>query len=139
MDFLSFFSAITHNSSVNFQLKHFLHWAKGYHESTNFHALKCSDENFLNSSCHFSNQTSVFLQILHDSSVSWKIFPRYFFRLNVIFSAWKGQIKVQIFETFENCDQNSLNSFYFWNNKLFFFSNFASLFSVMRHKSSVPF
>ena len=52
---------------------HFLLWTKGSHENTNFDIFKCSDENLLNSSCHFPNHKSVFLQILHDSSVSWNI------------------------------------------------------------------
>ena len=68
-NFSSFFSVATHNSSVNFQLMHFLLWTKRSHESTNFDPFKCSDENLANSSCHFSNHNSVFLQILHDSLV----------------------------------------------------------------------
>ena len=52
---------------------HFLLWTKGSHENTNFDIFKCSDENLLNSSCHFPNHKSVFLQILHDSSVSWNM------------------------------------------------------------------
>ena len=35
-DFLSFFSFITYNSFVSLQLIHFLLWAKGSHENTNF-------------------------------------------------------------------------------------------------------
>ena len=79
-----------------------------------------SVENLPNSSCHFPNQTTVFLQILHDSLVSWKITPLYFFRSKVIYFAWKGPIKVQILETFECSDQNLLNSCHFWKNKLVF-------------------
>ena len=52
---------------------HFLLWTKGSHENTNFDTFKCSDENLPNSSCHFPNHKSVFLQILHDSSVSWNM------------------------------------------------------------------
>ena len=51
---------------------HFLLRTKGSHE-TNFDIFKCSDENVLTSSCHFPTHRSVFLQILHDSSVSWNI------------------------------------------------------------------
>ena len=43
---------------------HFILWTKGSHENTNFDTFKCSDENLLNSSCHFPNHESVFLQIL---------------------------------------------------------------------------
>ena len=70
LDFSSFFSVITFNSSVSLQLMHFLLWTKGSHENTNFDTFKCSDENLPNSACHFPNHKSVFLQILHDSSVS---------------------------------------------------------------------
>ena len=108
---------------------HFLLWTKGSHESTNFDTFKCSGENLPNSSCHFPNHKSVFLQILHHSSVSWKITPLYFFRSNVIYFARKGPIKVQILETFECSDQNSPNSCHFWKKK--------SVFLQILHHSSV--
>ena len=85
-----------------------------------FEIFECSDENLPKSSCHFPNRKEVFLQILHDSSVSWKITPQYFFRSKIIYFAQKGPIKVQILETFECSDQNSPNSCQFWNNKLVF-------------------
>ena len=68
--FVSFFIVTTHNSSGNFKVIHFLLWTKGSHQSPNFDTFKCSGENLPNSSCHFSNLKSVFLQILHHSSVS---------------------------------------------------------------------
>ena len=71
--FFSFFSVVTYNSSVSLSLMHFLLWAKGSHENTNFNIFKCSDENLPNSSCHFPNLKSFFLQILNDSSASWNI------------------------------------------------------------------
>ena len=72
-NFASFFVIMTHNSPVNLKLIHFLLWIKGSHQSANFEALKWSGENFPNFSCHFPNHKSVFLQILHDALVSWKI------------------------------------------------------------------
>ena len=96
---------------------HFLLWTKESHESTNFGTFKCSDENSPNSSCHFPNRKPVFLQILHDSSVSWKITPLCSFRSKVIYFARKGPMKVQILET-ESSDQNSPNSCHFLNKKL---------------------
>ena len=51
---------MTHNSSVNFKLIHFLLWTKESHQSPNFDTFKCSGENSPNSSCHFSNHKSVF-------------------------------------------------------------------------------
>ena len=68
------------------------------HESTNFETFKCSGEDLPKSSCYFPNHKPVFLQILHDSLVSWKITPMYVFRSNVTYFAQKGSIKVQILE-----------------------------------------
>ena len=119
-NFASFFTVMISNSSGNFNLIHFLLWIKGFYESPYFETFKCSGENLPYSSCHFLNHKSVFLQILHHSSVSWKITPLYFFRSNVIYFARKGPVKVQILETFECSDQNSPNSCQFWNNKLVF-------------------
>ena len=97
-DFSSFFSVITLNSFVNFKLVHLLIWAKGSYQSPNFDTFECSGESLPNSKC--PNRKSVFLQIFHHSSLSWKITPLYFFRSNVIyFAAQKGTIKKQFFET----------------------------------------
>ena len=71
--FASFFIVITHNSSVNFKLIHFLLSMKGPNKSPNFGTFICSGRNLRNSSCHFPNNMSVFLRTLHHSSVSWKI------------------------------------------------------------------
>ena len=94
--FSSFFSVITHNSSVTFYLMHFLLWKKVSHEGTNFDTFKCFDENFSNSSCHFPNHKWVSPQILHNSSESCNRTPLYFFRSNVIYFAQKEPIKVEI-------------------------------------------
>ena len=55
---------ITHNSPVNLKLIYIFFLIKGPHKSSNFRTFKCSGENLPNSSCHFPNQKSVFLQIL---------------------------------------------------------------------------
>ena len=99
--FVSFFIVMTHNAYVNFKLIHFLLWTIGSHQSSNFDTFKCSGENLQNSSCHFPSNKSVFLQILHHSSMSWKITPLYFFSSNNIYFAQKEPIKVKIFETFK--------------------------------------
>ena len=98
---------ITHNSSENLQLMHFLLWTKGSHESANFDTFKCSDENLPKCSCHFPKRKSVFLQILNDSSVSRNITPLYIFRSNVVHFAQKGPIKVHILQICYCSDQNS--------------------------------
>ena len=80
-NFASFFFVITHNSAVNFKLIHFLLRIKGFNDSPNFENFMCSGENLPNSSCHFPNLKSVFLQILHHTLVSWNKTPLYFFQL----------------------------------------------------------
>ena len=77
---------ITH-ITLNFKLTPFLLWIKGSHQSSNFETFKSSGENFPYSSCHFLNHKSVFLQILHHHSVSWKITPLYSFKSNIKYFA----------------------------------------------------
>ena len=116
--FSLFFIVMTHNSSVNFQVIPFLDWTKGSHQSSNFDTFEYSGENFQNSSCHFLSNKSVFLQILHHSSLSWKITPMYFLSSNNIYFSQKEHIEMNIFETFKCSGQNSSNSScQFWNDK----------------------
>ena len=68
--FVSFFIGITRNSSVNCKVIHFLLWTKVSHQSSNFDTCESSGENLPNSSSHFPSNKSVFLQILHHSSMS---------------------------------------------------------------------
>ena len=111
-NFTSFFIVMTHISSVNFKLIHFVLWIKGSHQSPNFETFECSGENLPNSSCHgfFSNHNSVFLQILYHSSVVWKIILLYFLSSDILYFGQKEPVKVQIFEAFECLGQNSSNS-----------------------------
>ena len=67
-------------------------------------------ENVPNSSCHFWKHKSVFLKILHQSSVPSNITPLYLYTLylsNIIYFGQKQPIKVHIFEIFECLRQNS--------------------------------
>ena len=93
---LSFSIVMTRNSSVSLKLILFLMWIKGSHQSPIFETFKCSGENLPYSSCQFPNRKLVFLQILHHSSVPWKMTPLYLFRSNVTYFAQKEQIKVKI-------------------------------------------
>ena len=131
-NFSSFFLVMTHNSSVNFKLIMFLLWIKESHQSPHFDTSKCFGKNLPYSSFHFPNRKSVFLQILHHSSVSWRITPRYFFRSNIKYFAQQKPMKVNIFETFECSDQNQQIS-------VSFSSKFASIFRVTRRNFSVHF
>ena len=104
--FVSFFNAMTHNSSVNFKVMHFLLRAKGSHQSSNFDTFECSGENLPNSSCHFSSNKLVYLQILHHFQTT-----PYFFSSNIIYFTENEHIKVKISETFE------CSFCQFWNDK----------------------
>ena len=77
-----------------------------------------SGENLPKFSCYFPNHKLVFLQVLHHSSVSWKITPLYFFSLNIISFSQKHAIKMHIFETFECTGLNLPNfSCQVWNDR----------------------
>ena len=118
-NFALFFIIITHNFSVNFELVHFLLWRKGSHQSSDFDPFKCSGQNLQNSSCHFPNHKSVFFQILHHTSMSWKITLMYLFSSNNIYFPQEEPIKMKSLETFECPDQNLSNSLcQFWNDNL---------------------
>ena len=126
---------------------HFLLCTKGFHESTNFDTFKCSDEYFSNSSCHFPYHKSIFLQILHDFSLSWNITPLYFFRSNVIYFSQKELMKMQFFKLL-GARKNSENLKNFLVLKihqvLVIFEKkkmviLMILFSIMRHNSMLPF
>ena len=105
-----------------------------------FETFECSGQNLSNSLCQFWNDKRIPLQILHPSSVSWKITPLYFFSSNNIYFAQKKPIKVK-------------NYWNFWviRSKLVKFlmsilkrqvhssPNCASLFGFMKDNSSVLF
>ena len=93
-NFVSFFIAITHNSPVSFKFILFLLCIKGFNESPNFENFVYSGENLSNSSCHFPNHKSVFLQFLHRILVSWNIAPLYLFSTNIIYFGEKQPIKL---------------------------------------------
>ena len=118
----AFFIVMTCNSSIIFELIHILLWMKGSHQSPNFKTFECSGENLPNSSCYFSNHKPVFLQILHHSSVWWKITPLYL-------------LLAQTLDTFECSGQKLSNS----SRQVHSSSNFSSFFIVMTHYSSVNF
>ena len=73
----------------------------GY-QSPNFDTFKYSGENLPNFSCLFSNHWSVFLQNLHNSSVSWKITHLYFCSWNNIYFGQKEPIKKSKFLDFSS-------------------------------------
>ena len=117
-NFTSFFIIITHNFPLSFKLIHFPFYIKRIQWKSQLENFMCSSENLPNSSCHFQNHKSAFLQILHHTLLSWNIAPVYFFSSSIIYFGQKQLIKVQIFVTFKFSSQNSLNSLcQFWNGK----------------------
>ena len=96
-NFALFFIVMTRNSFVIFKVIHFLLWTKRSYQSPNFDIFRWSGENLLNIWCHFSNSKSVFLQILHHSSMSLKITPLYFFSSNITYFGHTKLIKTHFF------------------------------------------
>ena len=95
-----------------------IYFAQKEHIKMIFETFKCSGQNLSNSPCQFWKDKSIPLQILHDSSVSWKITPLHFVSSNNMYFAQKECIKVKIFETFKCLGQTLSNSSsQFWNDK----------------------
>ena len=116
---------------------HFLLRTKGSHEKNNFGTLKSFDENLPNSSCLYPNHKSVFLQILHDSSVSRNITPLYFLGQTLYALHKRDRSKCKLdFLVFGSKFTKFLS---FLKQKISFSSNFAPLFGIMRHISSILF
>ena len=136
--FASLFIAMTHNSSVNFKLLYFLLCVKGSYQSLIFETFKCSGENLPYSLYHFPNHKSVFVQILHQSSMSWKItLPTCLGQtLYVLHKRNKSKWKFSEFQVLRSKFTKFLS---FLKKQISFLSNFAALFGVMRHNSSILF
>ena len=98
----SFFIDMTHNCYFNFKLTNFLLWIKGSYESLNFETFECSGENLPNFSWHFPNYKSVFLQILHHSSVLSKVTRLYLFSSSIKYTLIKRSLLKYKFWTFSS-------------------------------------
>ena len=115
--FASFFIVKTHNTLVSFKLLYFLLWIKRTNKNLGFEtSFGWSGENLPNFSCNFRSHKLVFLQILHDSSVSLKMTPVYLFWSNVIYFAQKGQIAMKTLQTWV-LESKFTKFLSFWNNK----------------------
>ena len=134
-DFSSFFSVITYNASVSLLLVHFRLWTKGSHD---FGVFKCSDENLPNCSCYFPNHKSVFLQILHDSSVSWNIFLCIFLS-QMLYTLHRGTNQSANFLGVLVLGSKFIKFLSFFETKNKFLFKFLPLFGIMRHNSSMLF
>ena len=88
-------------------------------------------QNSPNSSCHFSKQKSVTLQIFHHSFVLWHASPLYFFGSNIIYFWQKQLIKTQIFRLpTARIKIHQIIHFIFRTKSLFFFR----LYNLQRHE-----
>ena len=90
-------------------------------------------ENLPNFSCHFEKHKSVFLQILHQSSVPSNIILLYFFSSNIIYFGQKETIKAYIFETVECMANIRQIVVLILKRQVNSSSNFVSFFIVMIH------
>ena len=139
-NFALFFNDTTHTSSVNFKVIPFLLWTKVSHQSPNFDPFKCSGENLPNLSCLFSNYKPVFLQNLHNSSVSWKLTPLYFCSSNKIYFGHKEPIKIKLFWDFWVLRSKFVKFLMpILKQQANSSPNFVSLFSFMKDNFSVLF
>ena len=75
---------LRHKLLYIFKLKHYILSTKVSHQSANFQTFQCLVHCSPNSSCHFSNKKSVFLQSFDIFLVLWEKILLYFFSLNLI-------------------------------------------------------
>ena len=112
---------------------HFLLWTTGSHKSTNFDTFKCFDENLINSSCHFPNHKSVFLQNLDGSSVSWKYLQCLLFLGQKLYTLHeKDQSKCKFWDWLWVLGSKFTKFLAFLKQQMVFSSSFAPLFSIIR-------
>ena len=112
---------MTHNSSENFKLTHFLLWAKGSHQSPNSDTFKCSSKNLPNSSCNFPNHKSVFASLfsfMKDNSL-------YFFQIKRYILCTKGTNQSASFWDFQVLGSKFTKFLSFYERTNQFFSKFC--------------
>ena len=124
-NFASIFSSIKHNSSVLFQLEHYILWLKAAHQSSHFRdfwVLGSKFVKFLMSILNWQvNSSSIFVSFFivmtHKSPVNFKL---------MYFLFWiKASHQSPNFETFKCSDENLPNfSCHFWKRKSVFLQAF---------------
>ena len=100
---------------------------------------KCLGQYSSNSSSRLWNDSSVFLQILHHSSLSWHINPLWILSSYFVYFRLKDPIKIPILRLSIALVKTCIFLMSFFKPQVSFSSSFASLFSVMKDKSSVLF
>ena len=136
-DFSPFISVITYNSPVSLQLMHVLLWTKESHENTNFDTFKWFWWKFVKFLMSFSKPQASF-----SSNFAW-LFSFMKDNSSILF-----KVKRCILCTQGTNQSASLLDFlvleskftkFLSKQKISFSSNFAPLFSIMRHISSILF
>ena len=137
--FESIFNIITHSSCLAQTLYCILTVKNGL-SKCKFSDFGVLGQNSPNSLCQFSKHKAVSLQILPHLPVLWHITLLYFFGSNIIYFRQKLHIKVQIFRlATTHIKMHKIPNVIFWNQESVFLQAFESLFSVLRHNSSVLF
>ena len=104
--FACFSRVMRDNSSVLFQMKLYMFLIKvALHQSAYFQTCYCSHYNSPNSSCHFWNQGSVFLETLHHTSVS-RDNSSVLFQLTLYIILTKGVHQSANFQTLDCSHEN---------------------------------
>ena len=137
-EFSSFFSVITNNSSLNFQLMHFILLTKGSHESTNFDTFKCSGKNLPKSSCHFQTTNQFFFKFCIIPQCNEKKLLCTFLGQKLYTLQKRDQSKCT-FLGFLSARIRFHQILVILKPQLGFSSSFTSLFRLITHNSSVLF
>ena len=98
LNFASPVSIMTHDSSKICLLKHYILSAKRAHQCTIFQTLNALMKVHPIPHAIFDTTSSGFIQIVHHCSVSLRVTPLYFFRLNVIYFGQKKPIDAKFFD-----------------------------------------
>ena len=133
------FSVMTHNSSVIFLVQTLYTLVKRSSIKWKFWDFRVLGQNSPHSTCYFSKRKSVPPQILHHSSVLWHITPLYFLAQTQYTFDKSSTSKCKFSDLPLLALKFTKFLMSFLEPRVSFSSNFASLFSVMRHNSSVLF
>ena len=135
-NFESTFSAIKHDSSVLFQLKHYIFWSKAAHQSANFWNFRVVRSKFIKVPMSFLkrqvnssfNLASFFIFMTNSSPVNLKI---------VNFQLWTNEsYQSHNFETFKCCGEDFPNSLsHFWKQKF----SFKFCINIQCHQTQLPY
>ena len=135
----SLFNVTRHNCSILFNLKIDMLWTKEAHQNANFQTFRLAWKltKFLMS--FFKQRVSFPLKFVLPFSVMTHNYSKTFWRKHYMIWASRAHQRI-IFQNFVCFNESSpVSSYHFWNHKVRVYSNFASLFNVIKDNSSVIF